>query len=275
MAMDYAAGIRAFETQAAAGVTRNPNPHPLWQGSVPDKWMDQGSGYPRGPSIVCGPMRNGKDGVAAQGFGGYMTDHVGKRREETKELRCSKSAPVLMDASTWHQREFKWKPSRRQGHHWHQGPGPGAVREHDHAGLEYRGEPSKITKRPPFVKRDGNYVLHKQAEGLPPIYDAEIEKFHQKKQQDTYYDMKRKAIREDRAERRQVKNLENWERSHLIPSTGPAAAVRKEHAKSALYLGLHDLTASMSPLQKLDGKPDVWADSDHQFVRRYPKVYGQ
>jgi len=204
--MSCAAGA-ASSGGAISGPIKPPFQHPEWQGSVPAKWMDTGSGYQRGKPLHNSDVREGYNGVARQGLGPFAIDAPFRLHEET--LRRTKQFPSMDHGiAPWcdHPRQFIWKPSRRklEDHEfvWRVGP------KTRHGGLlAHADQPDTISKRPPFVD--------KSAFGAPRPYDLETERCQQKVWNKQQTKKRQAAMAEDRWERSQVLQLESWERSHL------------------------------------------------------------
>lgn len=190
------------------GPVKPPFAHPEFQGSVPAKWMDRGSGYLRGKPVPHADVSDGYNGVARRGFGPFAMDASYRVYEEG--LRRTKQFPGADHRiAPWgdHPQEMRWKPSRRklEDHEflWRVGPGTG------HGGLlAHINEPESISKRPPFIDKTGT-------KALPEVYDAEVDRCKQKVVQKVLSKRRRAALAEDRWERTQVLQLEAWERSHL------------------------------------------------------------
>jgi hypothetical protein len=95
-------------------------------------------------------------------------------------------------------------------------PDPEHIKTQGHAGLQYKGEPDKITGRPFFVQRKGNHIVHHHARPLPPTSDEfEAERFHVGLAKKTANRARQQALREDRREKAMVRGLETWEQTHL------------------------------------------------------------
>jgi len=193
------------------GPVKPPFQHPEWQGSVPSKWMDRGTGYIRGKPLHHADIRDGVNGIARSGFGPFSVDASTRIAEES--LRRTKQFPnhIIRDAmvAPWgeHPQELRWKPGRRKlvddEFEWRVHPAT------KHAGVLAHGpEPELLTKRPAFVMKLGVYAL-------PSVYDADEDRCKQafaRKQ-----DRKRRAAMrdEERKEKNMVRSLENWERDHV------------------------------------------------------------
>lgn len=184
--------------------------HHEWLGSAPDKWMDRSSGKVRGVRQIPTALRNGIDGPARQGLGGYARDVPKRLCEERQETR-SFSTPA--HAARLGGLELQWRPSRRSV-------------EPPHVAMRAAGclEPELITKRPQFVPRHGQTVLRVEAEGLPPHYcegskrvsDCAVKALRRRQAAE--------RKRERRHELRQVRDLEAWEAEHLGGAGAAGAA---------------------------------------------------
>ncbi|CAE8646276.1 unnamed protein product, partial [Polarella glacialis] len=136
------------------GPVKPPVEHPFWQGSISHANMDRTSGLSRGTVKIDSYARDGVCGVAQQGLGGYMCDVRGKLSQDF--LNCKKAMPN----SQFRSDEYQWRSSRRTC------TGPTIQ------------EPDKFSYRPPFVPRHGSYVTLPSAQGLPPVYDSQVEHFN-------------------------------------------------------------------------------------------------
>jgi hypothetical protein len=134
------------------GGLKPPFQHPEWQGSVPSKWMDRGTGYIRGKPQLHADIKEGLNGVARKGLGAFSDDAGGRMYEEGLQRTKQYGAPHGVAPWGDHPMEFKWKPSKRklEDHefNWRVGPGTG------HGGLlAHVSEPDLLSKRPPFVEQ--------------------------------------------------------------------------------------------------------------------------
>jgi len=217
------------------GPIKPPFSHPEWQGSVPAKWMDRGSGYLRGKPLHSSDIRDGYNGIARKGLGHYGTDVHFRRYEES--LRRTKQFPDMdHHIAPWgdHPQEMRWKPSRRklEDHEFVFRVGPKTC----HAGLlAHVSEPNLLTKRPAFIDKKGTNAL--------PVFDGEIDRQKQKAIQKQLVKRQKAAADEDRWERAQVLDLESWERSHV--QRGPHLHGSPPKASLSSYLA--DKTAMRKP----------------------------
>mmetsp|Transcript_70942 Transcript_70942/g.178904 ORF Transcript_70942/g.178904 Transcript_70942/m.178904 type:complete len:246 (-) Transcript_70942:76-813(-) len=197
--------------QLSAGL---PTQHPLWQGSVSSKWMDSASNQPRGRCMVPCSVNQGVDGVAARGLSGYFTDVPGKLREDRLQVRAfPHEGPLAHSTPPLRGAELNWKTSRRVC-------APPTVTE-----------PTRLTAQPPFVPRKGSLVCSWSAQSLPPVYDAEGERYQRAHAEQRERVQKARARQEDRVARSMVLGLEDWERSHL--GRGPGSLSRRDGTRAA------------------------------------------
>lgn len=184
--------------------------HPEWQGSVPSKWFDRGSGYQRGKPLQHSDILDGYNGVARRGFGAFAADASFRCYEES--LRRTKQFPEqYRDVAPWgdHPQEFRWQPSRRklEDHEFEWRVGP----KTSHAGLlAHVAEPDLLSKRPAFIDKKGTKAL--------PDFDPEVDRAKQKAMNKQLFKKFKAAAAEDQWERDQVLGLEAWERSHVPKS---------------------------------------------------------
>eukprot|EP00746_Dinoflagellata_sp_MGD_P161161 gnl/MRDRNA2_/MRDRNA2_88207_c0_seq1.p1 gnl/MRDRNA2_/MRDRNA2_88207_c0~~gnl/MRDRNA2_/MRDRNA2_88207_c0_seq1.p1 ORF type:complete len:236 (+),score=35.48 gnl/MRDRNA2_/MRDRNA2_88207_c0_seq1:111-818(+) len=197
-----AAGVAAGGGGGSHVFVRPPPSHPDWQGSLPSKWMDRNTGATRGLRQVPTCCRNGIDGIARQGIGGFGTDWHGRIRDELSEGRSKAANPMLPG---WGSREYQWKPSRKVDCMI-----PSAV-------VREQMQDVKWTEMPPYVRRRGNIVLDKCAEGFPPtVHGANLEsKVLQKRWQKKHH----AARMEDLHARHSVRDLDRWEERVLGTSS--------------------------------------------------------
>lgn len=226
------------------GPIKPPFQHPEFQGSVPAKWMDRGSGYLRGKPLPHSDITDGFNGIARQGLGPFGNDSHFRVYEES--LRRTKQFPSTdHHIAPWgdHPAEVKWKPSRRklEDHEFEWRVGPKTL----HSGLlSHIPEPDLLSKQPAFVPKGGTYAL-------PAVYDPEVERTKQAWAQKQLIKRQKKAAVEHHMDRSQVLDLENWERSH----------VRRPMARSAT-LGASSKSSPDARLQRSQ------SESGQQFVRQ-------
>lgn len=199
-----------------------PTVHPLWQGSISSKHMDRGSGLPRGLKQVESFARDGFDGVAAHGLGGYMHDTNGRLLEASMQGRRSSSLPVIS-------LEAQWRPCRRTC------VGPSPV------------EPGRLSLRPPFVPRTGSNVTEPAAQALGPAYDQEVDHFHALWHQREQQRARAALLDEARSAKQMVLGLEDWERHHL--------GVRHDGDRTGYGTILHSAKTVFATRMKSPGSP--------------------
>jgi len=232
-----------------------PNAHPHWQGSISSHWMDAGSGFQRGFKNKSHDAHEGTSGIARQGFGAYSTDVAGRLAHEGKTgIKACSSAPGLLVPWGDHPAEVKWRSCRRSLE-WSPAKSgtiaqPGGLGA---AGLPaHKTEPTILSKRPPYVQRNGTYVTRHVARALGPEYDAEAERFNRTAAYQAAGRYQRQALLEDQRERRMVLDLEAWERSHVYGPLGahgiPGASPSKKAAALAELAGT--TPAKRAPLNR-------------------------
>lgn len=224
------------------GPIRPPFAHPEFQGSVPAHWMDRGSGYLRGKPLHNADIRDGYNGIARQGFGPFAID-AGYRVYEESQRRTKQFPDADHRVAPWgdHPQELRWKPSRRklEDHEFEWRVGPSTR----HGGLlAHVAEPALLSKRPPFVDKQN---------ALPNIYDGEVDRAKQKAFQKSMLKRHHKAVAEDRWERTQVLNLEDWERSHVNRGFGAGTSGGATLGKDATGSRRPQRSASEGGLQSM------------------------
>jgi len=206
-----------------------PTQHPLWQGSVSSKWMDAGSGAIRGKRAGDSLTRDGMDGIAARGFGGYFTDVPGRVRESRLQVKAFvREGPLAHMAPPVHSSEFEWRTSRRVC---------------DRTPVV---EPTKLSALPPFVPRRGKEVMHWGASCVPGAPDHEVERCARSYSDSQLRAAKFKARQEARAAKGMVQGLENWEREHLARRGPRGSRAPSSASVDAASQGLRSRQSSMS-----------------------------
>jgi len=208
----------------AAGLATAPLQHPMWQGSVSSKWMDAGSGTLRGKRAGDSVTRDGVDGIAARGFGGYFADAHGRVRESRLQVKAFvHEGPLAHMAPPKHSSEFEWRTSRRVC---------------ERADIV---EPVKLSALPPFVPRRGHDVMHWGATCVPGAPDHEVERCARSYSESRLRMAKLKAKEEAKAARGMVHGLEDWEREHL--GRGKSSRLRMSKSSTGTSLSCdHDPT---------------------------------
>jgi len=202
--------------------------HHEWQGSVPSKWMDRGSGLPSGGAFVPGGrrvatnLREGYNGPCRLGLGGYFNDGGTKRIEELSQGKNRSCQPSLPPA---HEREMQWRPSKRT------------------CVQQCKSEPELLSGRPPFVQRKGCQILYHHAQPLPPTdHDLEVMEFKERAMRKAAEKKRRAFVTEDRKEKAMVSALEDWEQSH----TGRGGRSRKSETAPAGFENSSNMRKSAS-----------------------------
>eukprot|EP00927_Polykrikos_kofoidii_P038704 TRINITY_DN33116_c0_g1_i1.p1 TRINITY_DN33116_c0_g1~~TRINITY_DN33116_c0_g1_i1.p1 ORF type:complete len:233 (-),score=25.24 TRINITY_DN33116_c0_g1_i1:371-1069(-) len=203
---------------AAGGPPRN---HPEWQGSVPHKWMDPGSGRTTRRTCVDSVCRDGSHGISRQGLSGYFTDLQGRAAEERSQgVRICKD----IDRRPWGERETTWRPSRRS------------------CVQPSKSEPTLLSKRPPFVQRHGSHILKHHARPLSPGSDDwQADRFCVEAARRKSYQRWQAARQDEQLQRSLVRDLDQWERDHVVRRRAPPAMTSTVSGAAATLGGGHAL----------------------------------
>uniref|UniRef100_A0A7S2F0U5 Uncharacterized protein n=1 Tax=Alexandrium andersonii TaxID=327968 RepID=A0A7S2F0U5_9DINO len=143
------------------------------------------------------------------------------------------------------ERESRWRPCRRVCH-----------------ALPVR-EPERLTQRPPFVPKRGHHVMCKEAEELPPFFEADIERFKVDSLKKERRRIQHAALTETRAAQSMVRGLEDWEREHVRNAASTTGTAHRKSATRLLFGGRTAQGTGAGPLRR--------AVSDARFeLRREP-----
>merc|ERR1712113_684821 len=118
-------------------------------------------------------------------------------------------------------------------------------------------EPDKITGRPPFVPRKGTFVRSHAAQGLPPMYDSEVERFKDLATTRKWRKERRAVLQEEFKARSMVLELEAWERSHV----GTSNTTSENVAYGTEGNGIRSTMLSYGGESRMGSKAPLWRSS--------------
>lgn len=213
-----------------------PFTHPEWQGSVPSKWMDRSNGHQRGPKFVSKHLRDGQDGIAAQGLGGYMADAAGRLHEESLRGRACTNSRHLPFGSP--EREQSWRPGKRF-------PSP-----------PIKVEPNRLSRQPSFPSQEVSKVsrpikLHSNSQ------EQHVKGFVVQRADRT----KTTAVEEEaEAAKQMVQQLVDWERTHVRDSFAATGDIKTPFRSAIASHRSAALPTLASPPTLLRSSSDVRFD---------------